>query len=260
MSIELDEADFCVPEDGHPDEITLPNPAPAAPAPHGTKTQPSAQPSRNFPGGQPPQTPGGANGIHRDVTTGQSMGAPPMPAHQVAPVEQATFFSARSVGRNLESKEAGLSSSQVFNPKAESPSIRKTPGIDHSSSRPVTRTGQHVPPAASQSSAAVSPGTSGFAPPRQTAGSNGPVTRSNMVNPSLDHARRIGAPGAGGSPLANRSSYKPPTMKRSLGGEVNGSGAQRDPLSDLPANTNAANNTVAAIAGDGIDTKRQKTA
>ncbi len=46
------------------------------------------------------------------------------------------------------------------------------------------------------------------------------VGRSGMGGAQFDHARRIGAPGAAGSPLANRNSYRPPTMKRPLPGEV----------------------------------------
>jgi DNA repair and recombination protein RAD52 len=136
---------------------------------------------------------------------------------------------------------------QLFNPKAESPSIRRTPGIDHSSSRPLARTGQHVAPTASQAAAATVAAPTGnagnFTPVRP-----GVVTRaSGAVNHSIDQARRIGAPGGGGSPLANRGSYKPPSMKRA-------------PLTELPANGGT---TTATVSGGGDvqgDAKRQKTA
>jgi DNA repair and recombination protein RAD52 len=73
----------------------------------------------------------------------------------------------------------------------------------------------------------------------------GPV---NVVNPQMDATRRIGVPG-GGSPMANRSGYKPPTFKRSVDG---GGGADnRTPLVDLPANE-------AMGLGDGGDLKRQR--
>ncbi|RCI08978.1 hypothetical protein L249_5039 [Ophiocordyceps polyrhachis-furcata BCC 54312] len=185
-----------------------------------------------------PQTPTSAEGHPKRVTQQQQVPRPAPPAaHPYAPLppcppqaETVAFFSARSVRANSESSTG----KQLFNPKAESPSIRKTAGIDHSSSRPVGRNGQHVEPApaASQSAGTTTPG-------RPTAGvARGPL--GNVVNPSLDQARRIGAPGGGGSPLANRSSYKPPSMKRPLAVAPEG----RSPLGDVVAN-------VAAVTAEG---------
>src|SRR5690606_22181647 len=57
------------------------------------------------------------------------------------PAEPVGFVSARAM--NKEAPEASLAdglvpkAQQVFNPKAESPSIRRTPGIDHSSTKPI---------------------------------------------------------------------------------------------------------------------------
>lgn len=59
----------------------------------------------------------------------------------------------------------------------------------------------------------------------------------------LDSHRRIGAPNSP-SPMANKNSYKPPTMKRPV--------EQRAPLLDLPANG------AIGSAGDGGDAKRQR--
>ncbi|QUC16068.1 uncharacterized protein UV8b_00309 [Ustilaginoidea virens] len=273
---ELDEADFCVPGDGHPDEIILSNLAPAqahtSKLPSKAQGQAQAQaqaqsrnhhaPAKAVSGGypRPPQTPTGGNvqggGSSRNSPSISHMPAPPPPNPGA---ETATFFSARSVARTVDLKEPTLVNSQVFNPKAESPSIRKTPGIDHSSSKPVARNGQHVPPPNSQSGAAPSSSATGFTPVRP----GGPVTRSSLANPSLDHTRRIGAPGGPGSPLANRGSYKPLTMKRPLPGEANAlAAAARPPLVDLPANTNAQGNHAndGNVVGDGLDSKRQKIA
>ncbi|KAG6036064.1 hypothetical protein E4U41_005781 [Claviceps citrina] len=219
------------------------------------------QPSRPVSGGsalRPPQTPNAGNtqsgNPSRQSPTMNEMAAPPLPN---AGPETVAFFSARSVARSTEAKEPVLANSQIFNPKAESPSIRKTPGIDHSSSKPLARNGQHIAPVSSQSLPAPSPNATGFASVRP----GGPVTRGSLTNSSLDHTRRIGAPGGAGSPLANRGSYKPPTMKRPLAGDCSTSGSARSPLLDLPANTSghgngASNSTVA----DGLDSKRQKTA
>ncbi|TAQ91517.1 hypothetical protein B7494_g225 [Chlorociboria aeruginascens] len=118
----------------------------------------------------------------------------------------------------------------VFNPNAESPSIRKTPGIDHRSSKPTTRDLKHVP----GSTQAIGAGLSG--------------QKLNIVNPQFDATRRIGAPGMGSpSPMANRGMYKPPTMmKRPIDSNMG-----RTPLVDLPANG-------AMGGGDGGDVKRQR--
>ncbi|KAH6609585.1 dna repair and recombination rhm52 [Trichoderma cornu-damae] len=269
---ELDEADFCVPVDGHPDEITLPNAANlhlphdkpssneprqgqppaqppagqlAKPVPgNGVNRQPQPQPQPHTPRqGQPPRPQNAPQG--RDSLN--SAMAPPQPP----PGEPVAFFSARST--MVDSNQSGSNQNlqrQLFDPKAESPSIRKTPGIDHTSSKPVARNGQHVPPANSQAPSTQGGGNAGgFTPLRQSVG--GSQARGSMTNPSLDQARRIGAPGGLGSPLANRGQYKPPTMKRTLPSEANG---PRAPLLDIPANAGPAND------GDGLDAKRQKVA
>lgn len=197
------------------------------------------------------------------------------------------FFSARAVSQlpeeSLNSGQVVPQAGQIFNPRAESPSIRKTPGIDHTKSKPVARNGQHVAPSSSQSggSTAAGPATgaapapgpgagmmgraSGPAPPQPAAAAG----RGNVINPQLDHARRIGAPGGGpGSPLANRGQYRPPTIihKRQLPGEGAGPGGgpgARAPLADV-SNNNKNNPGQAAGAGamgpGGPDAKRQKMA
>ncbi|KAK4996537.1 DNA repair protein rad52 [Elasticomyces elasticus] len=86
-------------------------------------------------------------------------------------------------------------SNPAFNPHAESPSIRRTHGVNPGRSAPIKRTAL---------------GNSGSGVPPQTA--DGPPLRTNFVNPAADMGRRIGMPGGGvSSPLANRGSYKPPT-------------------------------------------------
>ncbi|KND89688.1 DNA repair and recombination protein rhm52 [Tolypocladium ophioglossoides CBS 100239] len=271
---ELDEADFCVPGEGHPDEIVVPDLAQPAQA-YGTNDKPSANPppqmqppprqfNRMASGGnnsRQPQTPNATNPRPmphqgRDSPNHTMQHPPPQPGPlQIGnSSEPVAFFSARSVDPTADSTVPGPHAGppkQLFNPKAESPSIRKTPGIDHTSSKPLARTGQHVPPTSSQSTAAPGPTTSSFTPVRHSA-NGGPGARGNIVNPSLDHARRIGAPGGPGSPLANRGSYKPLSMKRSLPDATN---ATRSPLVDIPTNTTGPSN---AAAGDGVDSKRQR--
>ncbi|UKZ73058.1 hypothetical protein TrVFT333_000698 [Trichoderma virens FT-333] len=261
---ELDEADFCVPGDGHPDEIMLPNAAnppndkptanesrpgqPAKPIPvNGLNRPPQPQPHTPRQG-QPPRP---HNGPQGKDSLNQTMAPPPQAP---PPGEPVAFFSARSTMPDASQPGSNQNQQkQLFNPKAESPSIRKTPGIDHTSSKPVARNGQHVPPANSQAPSTQSGNTGGFTSLRQSISSS--QARGNPMNPALDQARRIGAPGGGlGSPLANRGQYKPPTMKRTLPNEGNGASGPRAPLVDIP--TNAGNGS----SEDGLDAKRQKVA
>ncbi|KAL3424435.1 DNA repair and recombination protein rhm52 [Phlyctema vagabunda] len=150
--------------------------------------------------------------------------APESPARQSNPSSMdepvslpppgAGFFSAKAAsmipeGQNTDALPQNHPQNlPVFNPHAESPSIRKTPGVDHKSSKPTTRDLKHVP---SSSQAAA------------------PAARPNIINPSIDTTRRIGAPGSP-SPMSNRGQYKPPSMKRTM------DNTPRTPLVDLPAN------------------------
>jgi DNA repair and recombination protein RAD52 len=147
------------------------------------------------------------------------------------------FFSARAVTALPESTNndgpppALPKNLAAFNPKAESPSIRKTPGIDHNSTRPTTRDFKHIP-------GTVEPSAGGAT-----------LMPTNIINPQLDVSRRIGAPGSF-SPLANKGAYKPPTMKRPV--DV-ATGGPRPPLGNLPANS-----PIPAAADGGNDWKRQR--
>lgn len=223
-----------------------------------TPNQAQSRPGQQAPNNRPQVAP-------RTTTPNQVSGPrPPPPPAQAGPPpgavpETVGFFSAKAVSRLPEDAIQGASNGriampqaqQAFNPKAESPSIRKTPGIDHNSSKPVSKSGQHVAPPSSQASAAPSGNTGGFTPVRPSFSSS-QSGRGNMVNPSLDHARRLGAPGGPGSPLANRGSYRPPTMKRPPPGDA---GAGRPPLVDLPANGSG---TATGASGNGLEAKRQK--
>ncbi|KAL4725378.1 DNA repair protein rad52 [Fusarium chlamydosporum] len=284
---ELDEADFCVPEDGHPDEIMLSTSILGQSANEKPATRPQAQqiqqqPNRANSIGPPnraPQTPiqgqqrsnpsNGPNALANRPqggpsgrTTPNQIGNPRPPPNVPQNVpETVGFFSAKAVSQLPESTLEGSSNArialpqgqQAFNPKAESPSIRKTPGIDHNSSKPVARNGQHVAPTSSQANAAPAPrsNSSSFTPVRPSMPPSSQSARGNVVNPSLDQTRRIGAPSGPGSPLANRGSYRPPAMKRPPPADG------RTALADLPANgSGGATSTVA----NGLDAKRQKMA
>ena len=148
------------------------------------------------------------------------------------PPPGAGFFSARAASMLPEGPlteplpPSAVQNLPMFNSKLESPSIRKTPGIDHKGSKPVGKDLWQIP---------------GSQAPAAGAG------RGNIVNPQMDAARRIGAPGSP-SPMATRGQYKPPTMRRQVDG---GDSPARVPLIDLPANG-------AIIVEVGGDAKRRR--
>jgi DNA repair and recombination protein RAD52 len=209
-------------------------------------THESGPPSRPM---QPPQPPVVAGRVLNQPSRNGPSSAPVSPARPNKssddndtagmPPQGAGFFSARAAamipeGQTSEGSLAPLPNHlPAFNLHAESPSIRKTPGIDHKSSKPLTRDLKHIP----GSSQAAAPPVA--------------VTRGNIVNPQLDSTRRIGAPNSP-SPMANRRMYKPPLMKRPFESGGGGLNAVRAPLVDLPAN--------GAIGGGDAagDVKRQR--
>ena len=131
------------------------------------------------------------------------------------------FFTARAA-ETLQNGPNATVKAPLFNPHLESPSIRKTAGVDHSKTKPVNRDalGQPPPP---------SPSISGL------------PARSTFVNPQADKARKVGMPVGAGSLLQNRGSYKPPQMKRPIEGNA---------LRDVSA--------ASVNASDSLDAKRQK--
>ena len=138
----------------------------------------------------------------------------------------------------------------AFNPHAETPSIRRTQGVNPGKSAPVMRqavtgtsttNGQQQPPLALPNG-----------PPRQQQGqSNGlngatASVNTNFVNPSADMNRRIGMPPqAAANAVQNRNAYKPPTpMKRpplsdvSNIQQIDGGGDAKKVKLDHPAESN----------------------
>ena len=109
--------------------------------------------------------------------------------------------------------------SLAFNPHADSPSIRRTHGVNPGKSAPVSRQLLNGGPSNGQpaNTAAPSPGPGN--------GMNGATTpvRTNYVNPAADVNRRIGAPPGMAGATPNRGAYRPPTMN----------GAKRPALADV---------------------------
>ncbi|KAH8893307.1 hypothetical protein GQ53DRAFT_793515 [Thozetella sp. PMI_491] len=322
---ELDEADFNMMDDGHPDEVILgaphqnsgdkPSnpPQPAKSAPMQPPSRPITKSSAAVVNGRQPQTPnpphprpGQFHGAHQQQhNQGVSTSARPQPQGQnnisrpnnppqaaltaaasgpqnaatngpPSGTQSAGFFSARAVTQipeeTLSSQQFVPQTNHAFNPHAESPSIRKTPGIDHTKSRPLARNGQHVvpTPSADNSNPAGNSNPSAPRPGPTAAGGQAPIgrpggpgpgpspgPRGNGLSAQFDHGRRIGAPMGSASPLANRNQYRPPTMKRPVGQEQ---GAQnqlpgRPPLADV-----SSNNPPTGQTGSGHDIKRQRVA
>lgn len=131
------------------------------------------------------------------------------------------FFTARAA-ESLQSGPTSAVKAPAFNPHLESPSIRKTAGVDHTKTKPVGRDLVGAPPAPA-------------------------IPRASFTNPQSDKMRKVGMPMAAASPLQNRGSYKPPQMKRPA--ESNGA---RSALGDV---TNASINMSADANGD---VKRQR--
>ncbi|KAF2142620.1 uncharacterized protein K452DRAFT_249472 [Aplosporella prunicola CBS 121167] len=138
---------------------------------------------------------------------------------QQAPQDAPVGFVTGRAADLLQKATAGRPPGNVapFNPHAESPSLRRTSGIDHNRSMPVART-------------AIS-GSTTNGNGNGTAAAGG---KPDFVNPQANANRRIGMPGAAQSPLANRSTYRPPGpavgAKRAAPLD---SGAARPPLSDM---------------------------
>lgn len=205
------------------------------------------------------------------TSSGSSNQTPQQPANPNPPPPQAVpegttvgFFSARAVKEIPEDKLAtgavlAPQPAMAFNPRADSPSIRKTPGIDHTKSKPVGRGLTHVQPKPTSTQEAAIGAAGGLGGARPAA-----VRPANVVNPQFDTTRRIGAPGGPGSPLANRGQYRPPTvLKRPTpgdGGAVGGGvGLGRAPLSDVSNNAGGvAIMGVGRGTATGPDVKRQK--
>ena len=193
----------------------------------------------------------------------QQQNAQPPNQHHAPPVG---FYSARAASALNRAPEGPAVPVSQFNPHSESPSIRKTIGIDHSRSIPVKRAAMGV---AEQPPAPLP----GF---RDNTAAL-PAPTKDFINPSSDMHRRIGAPGAGmPSPIAkggmNGSAYRPPTRRGPIDTNANTGGSgphlqgqgqtapastKRPPLGDA-SNMHPSNATTqGGVAGE--EAKRQRT-
>ncbi|KAI9829017.1 MAG: DNA repair protein rad52 [Thelocarpon impressellum] len=204
---DLDEVDFAephVPEGGNPDEVMLDVGSVRADNSNGSVGPDQGQGPQTRRSVPQPHTPGPTS---RSSTSMRPPQVHPANPHTRPIADQAPpgFYTARAAPLLQNVDNPPLANAPTFNPHAESPSIRKTSGIDHSKSKPVNRDALGIP-----SPAAVA------AAPR------GP----SFVSPQLDGARRIGMPGAAAtSPMQNRSSYKPPGPAAAAGAQKRGADA-----------------------------------
>jgi DNA repair and recombination protein RAD52 len=175
----------------------------------------------------------------------QQQSLPSNAPQQIPPVG---FYSARAAPRVNSDGNAVVSSNiPKFDPHSESPSIRKTPGIDHNKTIPVKR-------GLAEATIATSPVVQ-----------EGPSPRTNLprdfVNPSTDMHRRIGAPGVGMQSPGTMTgpAYRPPTRRvpdpsvaGGIGGQTNAV-TRRAPLGDV---SNMQQSTTGT--SEGSDPKRQR--
>ncbi|CAI7564509.1 unnamed protein product [Penicillium glandicola] len=175
----------------------------AIPAPAAVQSRPmaAAGPAQNFANPRPsvPHQPVGQNTPQNNIAQSpvkKEPGPGGFQANQDMNPPQGTpstgFFSARAVDLLRENPNSVPPGAPQFDPHAESPSIRKTAGVDHTKSIPIARP--------MLSSASPAPNTNN--------------TR-DYVNPATDLQRRVGAPGGGVSSPVSRgpsvSSYRPLT-------------------------------------------------
>jgi DNA repair and recombination protein RAD52 len=123
---------------------------------------------------------------------------PPVPAEPPAgvPVGFVTGRSASFLNQAAEGKLTNMPA--AFNPHAESPSIRRTQGVNPGKSAPIMR----------ESLGSALANASNGPQQQNPSQGNGP-NRTSFINPSIDPTRRVGMPGGGGPP--NRGAYKPPS-------------------------------------------------
>lgn len=238
-----------------PSKAPAPNvrPAPGRPATNSSKgIVPQPLPGQRPPPAppQPTRQPIGADARNAAEQTLRSFSPNVAPEHiaQQASYENTRpsgFYSAKAAP-NIDANNnfiiADAAAAPKFNPHAESPSIRKTSGVDHTKSVPLKRD--------------LKPDTN---------------NATNVINPQLEPSRRVGAPSPGAQqPSVVRgpttSAYRPPTRRgpdaaplpwnqtdqgtADTGQQV----AKRTPLGDL---SNVQHN-VTAITLDGADAKRQR--
>ena len=203
-----------------PQSMNRPQPAPAAmhPPSHFTNQYSRNPHPSNTVNAPPPQ----ASDFASSSSPGQPSqhfearpaghGQQTLPSDHVPPVG---FVSAKASMPNVP-KDAAL----AFNPHAESPSIPKTPGVDHTKSVPIKRKADAVDEA--------KPTLRHEGPQQQ--GQSAQTAQRDFVNPQNDLGRRVGVPNMQSPLRGGASGYRPPTRH----GPTT-SGVMYPPLNPAPA-------------------------
>ena len=151
--------------------------------------------------------------VHHSQTLNSAGLPPPGPSNE-AQEPAAGFYTARAAEMVQNDRNIAL---PIFNPHLESPSIRKTAGVDHTTTRPINREAV----CAQVRQPLAGPGSQSSGTPN-----TGPGSNTSFQVPA---ARKLGMPGAGmASPLQNRGSYKPPQMVKRSAADVVGRTALED--------------------------------
>lgn len=178
--------------------------------------------------------------------------------NQPLPPPTVGFFSARAADQLRDNPNAAPIPGSQFDPHAESPSIRKTAGIDHTKTVAVVRTGNGVSPAPEKGRSPdfINPASSlqnrigGAGPP--TGGFGSPLSRGPSVSSFRPLTRpNIDPKNATNPGLVNRGGSAPPQ-------NMNG---KRPPLSDVTnANASPGTNHAAPPPAGPNDPKRPRMA
>jgi hypothetical protein len=168
------------------------------------------------------------------------------------------------VAEMVQGANAHLPANAAFNLYSESPSIRKTNGINHRMSAPIRKDEVGVPlppappvqsPGPNNAQAHMNSNASGVLPQSVSNNNLPPLSRPNYINPQQDPYRRIGAPPQAGmqSPGPRSGSYRSPGpagVKRGPPDAIS-----RQPLSDV-SNVNKV--SPGEAGGAGMDAKRMR--
>ncbi|EFE31460.1 RAD52 DNA repair protein RADC [Trichophyton benhamiae CBS 112371] len=147
------------------------------------------------------------------------------------------FFSARAAEALINDPHTAVKSAPVFDPQFDSPSIRKTAGIDHTSSSPIVR--KSLQALQQQAGKVPLPGAKANAPTPNSG--HGPIGRPPMTSSYRPPIRR--SMGAVNSGNASTASNMPPPV-RNHNSPINGGQQQNEYGKRLPLvdTTNVPNN------------------
>lgn len=191
------------------------------PPPHGPNLNNRGHPPQQQPQ-NPQQRPQHSPQPNASSTPPNNGSGPQAPSNDTSHLVTPSFVSSRAVAKNNEPlSDRAIASLPKFNPAAESPSIKRTPGVDHTKSAGISRdlVGQPPKPEPKKDQPAQ-PQQSNAAPvqrppPQQPQPTGQPapgqlppqraLPQNNFVNPGADPGRRVGMP------MGNRTQYKPHT-------------------------------------------------